>query len=221
MRILSVNVGQPREDLGGYGIPTGHDKRPVECIRVSDPGPRTPDGPRSSGVEGDFVGDRRNHGGTDKAVYAVGREDLDLWGERLGMTLGAGWMGENLTTVGRDLNACVVGERWRIGDVLLQVSVPRIPCRTFQRVVGRPGWIKEFTQAGGAGTYLRVLQPGLLEPGMSVEVVEVPAHGVTMREAFWARTTRPDLANCVLTAADFLASDLREKLEARVTTDLS
>lgn len=221
MRILSVNVGQPRDDLGGYGRATGHDKRPVDSIRVSDPGPRTPDGPRSSGVEGDFVGDRKNHGGTDKAVYAVGREDLDLWGERLGLALGPGWMGENLTTTGRDLNACVVGERWRIGEVLLQVSVPRIPCRTFQKVVDRPGWIREFTLAGGAGTYLRVLEPGHLGPGMEVDVADIPTHGVTIREAFWARTTRPELANHVLTAEDFLAADLREKLRTRVTTDLS
>lgn len=221
MRILSVNVGAPRDDLGGYGKPTGHDKRPVAAITVSDPGPRTLDGPRSSGVEGDFVGDRKNHGGTHKAVYAVGVEDLDLWGRRLGLELAPGWMGENLTTQGWDLNASIVGECWAIGDVLLQVSVPRIPCRTFQRVVGRPGWIKEFTAQGGAGTYLRVLRPGTITPAMAVRRLEVPSHGVTMRELFWARTTRPDLAERVLSAGDLLADDLRAKLEARVTTDLS
>ncbi|MEL4358195.1 MULTISPECIES: MOSC domain-containing protein [unclassified Luteococcus] len=221
MRILSVNVGQPREDLGGYGIPTGHDKRPVGSIRVSDPGPRTPDGPRLSGVEGDFVGDRKHHGGTDKAVYAVGREDLDLWSRRLGRELSPGWMGENLTTVGWDVNASIVGECWAVGEALLQVSVPRIPCRTFQRVAERPGWIKEFTRAGGAGSYLRVLRPGRIEPGMPVARVEVPGHGVSIRELFWARTTRPELASRVLAAGELLAADVREKLAGRVTTDLS
>ncbi|MEL4505029.1 MOSC domain-containing protein [Luteococcus sp. H138] len=221
MRIVSVNVGAPCDDLGGYGRPTGHDKRPVDVIAVSDPGPRSPDGPRSSGVEGDFVGDRKHHGGSDKAVYAVGVEDLALWSSRLVRGLAPGWMGENLTTAGWDLNASIVGECWAIGDVLLQVSVPRIPCRTFQRVADRPGWIKEFTAAGGAGSYLRVLRPGRIEPGAVARRVDVPTHGVTIRDVFWARTIRPELAEQVLRAGDLLADDVRAKLVARVVTDLS
>ncbi|MGO4956338.1 MOSC domain-containing protein [Luteococcus sp. Sow4_B9] len=220
MRILSTNIGAPRGDLGGYDRPTGIDKRPVRSITVSDPGPRTPDGPRASGVEGDFVGDRKNHGGTHKAVYAVGREDLDLWGERLGRELPDGWMGENLTTLGWDLNQSIVGETWRIGEVLLQVSVPRIPCRTFQVVAGRPTWIKEFIAGGGAGTYLRVLEAGRIEPGMSVRRAAIPPHGVTIRDFFRARTGQPELAEHVLTAAEFLTAADTEKLRSRLTTVL-
>ncbi|WP_420174531.1 MOSC domain-containing protein [Luteococcus sp. OSA5] len=220
MRILSTNIGAPRQDIAGYRRPTGHDKRPVAAITVSDPGPRSPDAPRASGVEGDFVGDRKHHGGTHKAVYAVGREDLDLWGERLGRQLHDGWMGENLTTQGWDLNASIVGERWRIGEAVLQVSVPRIPCRTFQVVAERPGWIKEFIAGGGAGTYLRVLRPGTIRPGDAVEVFDVPSHGVTIRQFFQARTSHPELAEHVLSAGGHLDEADREKLQSRLTTIL-
>ncbi|GAB2473439.1 MOSC domain-containing protein [Luteococcus sediminum] len=221
MEILSTNIGRPREDIGGYGRPTGHDKRPVASITLSDPGPRHPRAERASGVEGDFVGDREHHGGRDKAVYAVGWEDLELWSERLGVELPAGWMGENLTTLGRDLNAAVVGEKWRIGDALLQVCQPRIPCRTFQVVAGRPGWIKQFTAAGGAGAYLRVLEPGTVRPGDRVEVLDVPEHGVGVRQVFRARTTHPETAGAVLTAREHLPDEVAAKLLARQVTDLA
>lgn len=221
MEILSTNIGRPREDIGGYGRPTGHDKRPVDRITLSDPGPRGAGSPRLSGVEGDFVGDREHHGGSDKAVYAVGREDLDLWSERLGMDLPAGWMGENLTTLGHDLNAAVVGEKWRIGDALLQVCQPRIPCRTFQVVAGRPGWIRQFTVAGGAGTYLRVLEPGTVHPGDRVEVLDVPGHGVGVREVFRARTTNPETAAAVLAAREDLPDEVVAKLLVRQVTNLA
>lgn len=218
MRILSTNVGQPvaLDRPKGGQLETGHDKRPVDGIDVFDPGPKSVDNEHPSGVAGDFVGDRRHHGGTLQAVYAVGREDLDLWSGVLGRRLPNGWMGENLTTVGADLDAMRVGTRWRIGHAELRVSVPRIPCSTFKAVAARPGWLKEFTEAGGAGTYLQVLAPGRISPGDDVEVVHVPDHPVTVREYFWALTSRPDLAAHVLLAVDELPRESVEKLSGRV-----
>ena len=73
------------------------------------------------GVEGDQVTDTKHHGGVYQAVYAFAREDLDLWGERLGARLPDGRFGENLTTDGIDVNEALIGERWRVGTALLEV----------------------------------------------------------------------------------------------------
>ena len=62
------------------------------------------------------------HGGVDQAVYAFAREDLDAWGRELGAELPDGQFGENLTTVGIDVNASLIGEQWRIGGALFEVS---------------------------------------------------------------------------------------------------
>lgn len=217
MHVLSTNLGAAgRENPAGRPARTGHHKLPVDQLEVFDPGPRGSE--HASGVAGDFVGDLEHHGGTMKAVYAVAREELDEWQQRLGLELAPGAFGENLTTVGIDLPNQLVGSRWSVGTAELQVSVARIPCRTFQAVMGRPHWIKEFTQAGGAGTYLRVLRPGTIRPGDEVRITHVPAHGVSVRDLFWARTIRPELAAHVLAAADDLdehnIAALRPRAEA-------
>ncbi|GAA1388654.1 MOSC domain-containing protein [Luteococcus peritonei] len=213
MHILSTNLGTARPNPALRPEFTGHHKQPVDQLVVFDPGPRG--GEHASGVVGDYIGDLEHHGGDMKAVYAVGREELDAWSERLGSPLANGWMGENLTTAGVDLPSAVVGSRWEVGTALLQVSLARIPCRTFQAVAGREGWIKEFTLAGGAGTYLRVLRGGTIRPGDELRLVHVPEHGVTARELFRARTLEPGLAGHVLRAAGDLDEHNIEILRSR------
>ena len=78
---------------------------------------------------GDAQADRKAHGGADKALYAYATEDLAWWNGQLGLDFVPGSMGENLTTAGLDLSEAVVGERWQVGGVRLQVTQPRIPCR--------------------------------------------------------------------------------------------
>lgn len=100
------------------------------------------------GLVGDRVYDVKHHGGSDQAVYAYAREDLDQWEAGLGKPLANGIFGENLTTAGLEVNGALIGERWRIGpDVVLEVSCPRIPCATFQGWLERGGRIKRFTRA--------------------------------------------------------------------------
>ena len=109
-QVLSLNVGSP-EPNSAKGVPsTGIGKRPVDSAVLRAPGPRH--GGLGSGVEGDFIGDVENHGGDQQAVYAFAREELDAWGERLGRALPDGMFGENLTTLGLDVDAGLVGERW-------------------------------------------------------------------------------------------------------------
>jgi MOSC domain-containing protein YiiM len=213
VKLLSVNVSKPQPNLWKEASTTGIDKRPVDGpIAVSAPGPK---GTGSVGLAGDRVYDVKHHGGPDQAVYAYAREDLDGWEVELGRPLGSGVFGENLTTVGLNVNGALIGERWQIGpDVVLEVSCPRIPCATFQGWLGRDGWIKRFTQAALPGAFLRVLAPGDISAGDPVKITRRPDHDVTISLAFRALTLESDLLPRLL-AADALPEEAKEVVRRR------
>ncbi|TIC84942.1 MOSC domain-containing protein [Nocardioides sp. GY 10113] len=155
------------------------------------------------GLEGDQVGHADVHGGLDQAVYAYAREDLDWWEGELGQPIASGMFAENLTTVGLDLNATVIGTRWRIGEALFEVASVRTPCNVFKGWMGDQGydesqWVRRFTQALRPGPYLRVLEPGEVAAGQEIVVESVPAHGITVVDLFVAlnldRSRLPELA---------------------------
>lgn len=141
------------------------------------------------GLDGDDQADREHHGGPDKAVYAYAREDLDAWQVRLGRALRDGAFGENLTTIGVDVTGAVIGEQWRVGSTLLEVTLPRTPCRVFQAWVGESQWVKSFTEEGRFGVYLRVLDEGRVRAADPVEIVHRPDHGITAAAGFAAGRT--------------------------------
>jgi MOSC domain-containing protein YiiM len=213
MKLLSVNVGQPRRNPWKTIKLTGIDKQPVE-------GPVTVTPPRAKGLgmvglAGDRVYDVWNHGGPDQAVYAYAREDLDFWAAELGRRLPNGVFGENLTTSGVDVNGALIGERWRIGpDVILEASCPRVPCGTFQGWLAETGWIKRFTLAARPGSYFRVIEPGEIQAGDRIEVVSRPEHDVTVALSFRALTIEPELLPRLL-AADALPADLKDLARRR------
>jgi MOSC domain-containing protein YiiM len=210
----SVNVGRPVVNPDKPGLRTGIDKRPADGpVQVRDPGPKETG--LGSGLVGDFVGDGRNHGGADQALYAFAREDLDHWQGRLDRDLANGSFGENLTTRGVDVNDARVGERWRIGGtVVVEVTGPRIPCATFRGRIGVPGWLKTFTAHGRPGAYLRVLSPGTLKAGDPIEVLHRPAHDVSVALVFRATTIERSLLPSLLAAGDDLLPEFREMAEA-------
>jgi MOSC domain-containing protein YiiM len=159
---------------------------------------------------GDFIGDRKHHGGDGQAVYAFQREDLDEWERRLGRELRNGFFGENLTTVGLEVNDARLGERWQVGrDVVLQVTTPRIPCSTFRGWIGEKGWARIFTAVGRPGSYLSVVTPGTIRAGDPIEVIHRPDHAVTISMAFRATTTERALLPRLLEAGDDLDPALR------------
>ena len=131
-------------------------------------------------VAGDDQADRRVHGGPDKAVYAYASEDTAWWSARLARPLGPGAFGENLTVAGVDVTGAVVGERWRIGSVELQVCQPRLPCYKLGLRFGDPQMLKLFAQAGRPGAYLRILVEGELGTDDQVDISDRPSHGVTI-----------------------------------------
>ena len=218
-RLLSVNLAVVRENPFKSAERTGIDKQPVDvAVQVRAPGSKAHG--QGSGLVGDFIGDRRSHGGDDQAVYTYAVEDLQWWADELGVTLAAGQFGENLTTEGVDVNAARVGERWRIGDVVeLQVTEPRIPCATFRGWMNRPGWLKTFTAAARPGAYLRVVTPGQVRAGDPLVITHRPDHDVTVSMVFRALTTEPALLPRLLDAAD-LPDETRQMAEEGRTFSL-
>lgn len=179
MKILSINVTAMvhSDDWTGSEGKTGIDKRSVDGAVVF----------AHEQVENDVIIDRKHHGGYHQAVYAYAREDADWWQSHLGMSIDNGRFGENLTTSGIDVNHAVVGERWKIGTTILEVSQPRIPCRVFAGFWSRPTLIKEFMEAGKPGTYLRIIKEGHISAGDSIEVISRPTHAITIADLYAAK----------------------------------
>src|SRR3954462_508482 len=168
--VESVNVGVPRPvETRGHTVWTAIWKDPVEG--------RVP--LRGVNLRGDDQADRTVHGGPDKAVYAYGAEDTELWEAELGSSLGPGAFGENLTVRGIPVSEAVTGERWAVGSALLEVAQPRLPCFKLGLRMGDPRFLKRFAGAGRPGAYLRGIREGDLGAGDAIEVISRPAHGVT------------------------------------------
>jgi MOSC domain-containing protein YiiM len=216
-QVQTVNVGKlvPNPAKGGV---TGFGKRPADGpVLVKAPGPHK----GRSGVEGDAIGDRLSHGGDDQAVYAFAREDLDHWETELHRELANGSFGENLTTVGLDPNEALIGERWQVGnDVILQVTAPRIPCKTFSARMGVRRWARRFTEAGRPGAYFRVIQPGPVSGGDPVTVAHRPAHGVTISMALFALTLKPETLGDLVAAWDDLPQETQRYIQERLGCSL-
>ncbi|HEY3558040.1 MAG TPA: MOSC domain-containing protein [Kribbella sp.] len=202
MRVLTVNVVEkliPGPKWTGF---TAIDKRPQSGrVRV-----------RELGLEGDRVCDTDNHGGPDLALYAYADEDARWWAAQLDREIPTGLFGENLRTVGLDVNGALLGEIWRIGDeVEVMVRAPRIPCITFQHRMQEPHWVKRFHQAGRPGAYLKVLRQGTIGAGDPIEVVSTPDHEVTVADMFGGQD--PVKMRRMLDSGVDLMDELRENAQ--------
>ena len=194
-RLLSVNVAEIREiPRRGRMVKTGIWKFPVEG-RVAV---------RGVNVDGDEQADLRVHGGEFQALYAYAREDYDWWAGELGRDMPPGTFGENLTVEGLDLAGALVGERWRVGSAVLEVSLPRIPCFKLAHKMEDPKFIKRFGQARRPGTYLRIIEEGEIGAGDEIEVLERPGHGVSIGLLNEIKLFDQSLATKVIEARDEL-----------------
>ncbi|QGN56636.1 MOSC domain-containing protein [Nostocoides sp. HKS02] len=210
--MLSLNVGTPEPNAAKPVGVTGIHKRPVGTAVLRAPGPKH--GGLGSGVEGDFLGDTRHHGGDTQAVYAFAREELDWWAGELGRELPSGTFGENLTTLGLDVDGSLIGERWAVGDtVVLEVCGPRIPCATFAARMGERGWVKRFSAVGRTGAYLSVVTGGTVRQGDAITVVSRPDHEITVPDTFRAFMGEVEAAQRVLAAGCLVESEADELRE--------
>jgi MOSC domain-containing protein YiiM len=205
-RLLSVNAGRPQP----LGLHRGQTVRSA-IVKSSVAGRVRVEGVN---VAGDDQADRRVHGGADKAVYAYASEDTAFWVQELGRPLGPGTFGENLTTEGVDVSGAVVGERWRIGTVELEVCQPRLPCAKLDLRFGDPLMVRRFGEAARPGAYLRIAGEGELGAGDAIEIVHRPAHGITVRDVFSAILLDESLLSYAAAAPELpvdLADWMRER----------
>jgi MOSC domain-containing protein YiiM len=129
------------------------------------------------GFNGDFQVDKRFHGGPDKAVYLYPHEHYLPWQQELGLPelLPFGAFGENLTIEGLLEPEVRMGERFRIGSALVEVTKPRMPCVKLALKFGRPDMVRRMHQNERSGFYVSVIEEGAVEAGDEIErVLERP-----------------------------------------------
>lgn len=209
MKLLSVNVGLPRDtSWRGRPVRTGIFKEPVEG-RVETSG---------HGLAGDAQADLSVHGGVDKAVYAYPSEHYPYWSRELEVEpLPWGAFGENLSTEGLLEHEVGIGDRFRIGSVLLEVTQPRIPCQKLALRHGRPDMPKLFMQAGLSGIYFRILEHGSLRAGDEIVRTHRDGGGVTVADVMRLARGEGDPALTERAAAHpSLAAVWREELARRL-----
>ena len=174
MRVVSVNVGLPREILWkGMKVSTGIFKEPVE-------------GPvmiKALNLAGDRQADLRVHGGLNKAVYGYPAEHYEYWQQQLPeMTFAWGKFGENLTTEGLLENDVCIGDRLKVGSAVLRVTQPRIPCYKLALRFQRDDMIRRFLESLRSGFYFSVIQPGEVRAGVEIEVLSRVPQRVTVAD---------------------------------------
>lgn len=170
-QLIGVSIGQPRP-IPGMKAKTGIYKEPVGG----------PVAIGSLGIAEDAVLDKRHHGGRDQAIYVYFQDDYDWWAGELGYPPQPGLFGENLTIAGTTSAATAIGDRFAIGDCLLEVTYYRQPCLTFSAKMGDPKWLKRFQKANRPGAYCRVLQEGSVQAGMMVAITPYAGERVTVSE---------------------------------------
>lgn len=184
MIIKSINIGKPKQELfHGKAFLTGMCKQPVSGEIVLS----------RHGFEGDGVGDRRHHGGEDKAVCVYSLDHYPYWHSALEMDMPVAAFGENLSVEGLQEADVRIGDIYRIGTAVVQVSQPRQPCATLAARYGRDDLVKLVQDSGRTGFYFRVLTEGRAQAGDAVVLVEQDGRGVTV--AFANRIFHHDRRN--------------------------
>lgn len=173
MKIESVNISLPKTiEINGNHVETGIFKEAVDRRLMI----------RKLNIDGDGQADLTAHGGEFKAVYAYPHEHYATWQNELGRSdFTFGQFGENLTTTGLLENEVFVGSKYRMGEALLQVTQPRVPCYKLAIRMNDPKFIKLFMKAQRTGFYLRVLEEGKIGIGDTIELVESAPQQLSVR----------------------------------------
>jgi MOSC domain-containing protein YiiM len=175
MKVISVNIGHAqRIETAKSTDLTGIFKMPsASSVYVT-----------SLGLEGDAVCDVKHHGGVDQAVYVYGEPDYRWWSIELGRELHPGTFGENVTISGLESAALSIGDRLHAGEVILEVTAPRIPCATLAARMGDPQFVKRFRHAERPGLYCRVIREGHIQAGEPVRLESYAGETITVLEMF-------------------------------------
>jgi MOSC domain-containing protein YiiM len=209
MQLLSVSVGRPQIILAqGNPVSSGIIKHPVE-------------GPvmvRATNLDGDRQSDLSVHGGIDKAVYAYPSEYYPLWRAELDRPdLSYGNFGENLTTAGLLDREVLIGDRLQIGDAILVVTQPRLPCFKLAARLNRSDIGNRMVETARHGFYFSVAREGLVAAGDEIRLLERPTSSITVAELaalYLGLSTDPDLLTRAITS-EFVPARWKQKFAHR------
>ncbi len=214
MNLLSINTALPTDiDYKGKTISTGIFKRSVE----------EPVFFSKNNLKGDKQADLKNHGGEHKAVYAFSSDHYTYWRKVLQNTkLKPGAFGENLTISGFDESVLHIGDQLSIGQSILEITQPRVPCFKLGLAVGNQNMPRLFIENFATGAYLRVIQEGVVETGSKVERVKEGQFKVNIKSLFRAYfdknypASRSIMERALLIPA--LSCEWRKKLSIRLSS---
>ncbi len=181
MKVLSINVGLPREvEWKGRTISTSIFKEPVSGpVRLLE-----------DNLEGDKQADLSVHGGPAKVVYAYPSEHYEFWRSELPeMELDWGMFGENLTTEGLDEESLHIGDVFQLGSARLVATEPRMPCFKLGIRFGRDDMVKRFLEEQRSGFYFGVEQVGIVQAGDEFERLSTHAQRLKVAEVTALYTT--------------------------------
>ena len=214
--VQSIQVGKirPYSDQAGKTWQSAIEKFTVDGAVEVQP----------NGLVGDQQADLVHHGGVDKAVHGYSGDYFAAWQQEFPeWSVQAGCFGENLTIQGQTEGDVCIGDVFQIGSCRLQVSQPRQPCWKLARSNNIDKLAARVQQLGWTGWYFRVLQPGEIQAGDAIELIERADHGITIERANKIMFAKPrnradDLA---LAKCPHLADSWREDLERRAGGEIS
>jgi MOSC domain-containing protein YiiM len=175
MKLLSVNITEPKlVEIKGQQVLTGIYKLPVQrAVWLG-----------KLSLVGDGQADKAVHGGVHQAVYSYPVEHYAYWQNKLGLSdLPFGTFGENFTTSGLNEDEIHVGDVLKIGEAVVQITMPRIPCFKFGHKIGRPDVLEEFLKSGRSGFYMRVLTEGYVKAGDAITLRDRDPQAISIRMA--------------------------------------
>ncbi|RYC50131.1 sulfurase [Flagellimonas olearia] len=176
MQIISTNLGKPTEiSWNGKLITTGIYKSPLDTPLLLE----------TENVSGDTIGDPKVHGGIYKACYLFSAEQYPYWKEKYPhLEWNWGMFGENLTVKGLDESQIRVGNIYRLGTALVQITQPREPCFKLGLKFGTQQILKQFIDHGWPGTYVRILEVGKVSSGDTMDLVEESNNPLTTQQFY-------------------------------------
>ncbi|MGI9213257.1 MAG: MOSC domain-containing protein, partial [Methylococcaceae bacterium] len=174
------------------------------------------------GLIGDVQVDRKNHGGPDKAIYVYTEENHHHWAKLLGQPhYGYGYFGENFTVTDLQDDTVHIGDIFSMGETIVQVTQPRVPCFKLGLKFGDPAYVGEFLTSGRTGFYLRVIREGLVHSGDTIRLLSLEDRPITVSDAMRALIKHPEQRRWIekVLAVDALSSAWREVLRRRLNSD--
>ncbi len=175
MQLISINIGEERtlqrkNHTEQTGIFKSSIDRPVQITKL--------------GLEDDVIVSKKHHGGPDQAVYIYGMADYVWWSNELGKEVAPGTFGDNLTISELESAQFNIGDYLHIGEITLQITAPRIPCKTFAARMEDSQWVKKFRKAERPGLYCRVIKEGIVKAGDLVSIEKYTDETISILEMY-------------------------------------